>query len=279
MFRVENRPSKPQKKDPKKEVDCFWKHQNKKEAVRDGQTSSHRPRLVVSRSTCPPLPRPLPVLLRPNTTPQWEPDPAPEQHRGARAPGLHARAASNEQTATASTHATHMCATRKRPRTIGGVLLSPDTTHCLISGSKLHFFYQTSVFLFQLPFFNSKLPFFLFQTSVFLFQTSVFLFHGCRRREGHGRPERAPGRHRRSATPTPHRDCGYPQAPLPHTHADAAPRQFTMHNSTNDLHCCKPCLLQWAPSRGRPPRRPPATAGTPRIDLPHQQRQTALEDR
>jgi hypothetical protein len=28
--------------------------------VRDGQTSSHRPRLVVSRSTCPPLPPPPP---------------------------------------------------------------------------------------------------------------------------------------------------------------------------------------------------------------------------
>ncbi len=32
----------------------------RREVVRDGQTSSHRPRLVVSRSTCPPLPPPPP---------------------------------------------------------------------------------------------------------------------------------------------------------------------------------------------------------------------------
>jgi hypothetical protein len=48
--------------------------------------------------------------------------------------------------------------------------------------------------------------------------------------------------------------------PPPHSHAGAALRQLTMHISTNDLHCCKPSrLLQWAPSVGRPRRRPLAT--------------------
>ena len=69
-----------------------------------------------------------------------------------------------------------------------------------------------------------------------------------------------------------------------------------MHISTNDLHCCKPAhLLQqapsgccfcknkyksssaWAPSGGRPHRRPPATTLL-RSDPPHQQRETAMED-
>jgi hypothetical protein len=66
--------------------------------------------------------------------------------------------------------------------------------------------------------------------------------------------------------------------PRPHTHAGTAPRQLTMHISTNDLHCWKPArLLQLAPSGGRPHCRPPATA-PPRIAPPHQQRRTALED-
>jgi hypothetical protein len=52
-----------------------------------------------------------------------------------------------------------------------------------------------------------------------------------------------------------------------------------MHISTNDLHCFKPvCLMQWAPSGGRPRLLPSATA-PPRIDPTQQQRQTALEDR
>jgi hypothetical protein len=56
-------------------------------------------------------------------------------------------------------------------------------------------------------------------------------------------------------------------APRPHTHADDALRQLTMHISTNDLHCCNPArLLQLAPSGGRPRLRPPATA-PPR--MPH----------
>jgi hypothetical protein len=65
-------------------------------------------------------------------------------------------------------------------------------------------------------------------------------------------------------------------SPRPHTHAGDALRHLTMHISTNNLHCSKPArLLQWAPSGGRPRRRPHA----PRSDPPHQQQQTAMEDR
>jgi hypothetical protein len=34
-----------------------------------------------------------------------------------------------------------------------------------------------------------------------------------------------------------------PAVPLPHTDTVNALRQFTMHISTNDLHCCKPARL------------------------------------
>ncbi len=66
---------------------------------------------------------------------------------------------------------------------------------------------------------------------------------------------------------------GQPQVadPQPHTHAVYVLRQFTIHISTNDLHCCKPALLlQRAPSGGRPRQRPANTVPL-HSDPPHQQ--------